>query len=86
MDQEMFVIKTFYCSRGSCVALKRQCLLFRVKALRRTVYRTVKQFEEAGSLCHKRAKGRKHSASVREEEFVGEAREAITRSGRQSVR
>lgn len=50
------------------------------------MYRTVKQFEEAGSACRKRAKGRKHSASVHAEEVVGAAREVITRSQRQSVR
>jgi ribosomal protein S25 len=38
------------------------------------------------AVCRKRAKGHKHSASVRMEEVVGAAREAITRSQRQSVR
>jgi hypothetical protein len=57
----------------------------RVASSRGTMYQTVKQFEGAGSVCRKRVKGRKHSSSVRAEE-VGAAREAITRSQRQSMR
>jgi hypothetical protein len=53
---------------------------------RDTVYQIVKQFEGTGSVCHKRAKGRRSRASVRTEEVVGAAWEAITGSPKKSVR
>jgi predicted DNA-binding transcriptional regulator AlpA len=87
-DQKVFVIKTFYSSGGFCVAVKRQYrreFSVRVAPSRDTIYRIIKQFEEAGSVCDKCAKGLKRNASVRMEE-VGAAREAVTRSPRKSVR
>jgi Fe2+ or Zn2+ uptake regulation protein len=58
-DQELFVIKTFYSSGGSCVAVERQYhreFSVRVVPSRDTIYRTIKQFEETGSVCDKRAR------------------------------
>jgi hypothetical protein len=46
------------------------------------ICRIVGQSEEVGSVLDKCAKGRKRSASVRREEFVGAAWEAITKSPR----
>jgi transposase len=58
----------------------------RVASSRDTIYRIVKQFEERGSESDKRAKGRKRVPSVRVEDAVSVAREAITVSPRKNVR
>jgi hypothetical protein len=52
MGQKAFAIKTFYCSGDSSVALERQYLRefsVCVASSRGALYRTVEQFEEAGS-------------------------------------
>jgi hypothetical protein len=45
--------------------------------LRDTTYRIVKHFEETGNTHYKRETERERSASLRTEEIVGVAREAI---------
>jgi hypothetical protein len=65
---------------GGCVVVERQYsreLYVRVSPSRDIPYR-IKQSEEKGSACIKRAKGRKHSTFVGMEEVVGAAGEGIT--------
>jgi hypothetical protein len=67
-DQKVFVVKTCYSSGGSYVSVARQHrreFSARDEPWRETNYRTVKQFEERGSVSYKRAKARKLSASLR---------------------
>jgi hypothetical protein len=59
-DQKMFVVKTFYSSGGSHVAVEtwyHQESSVNVALSRETDKQIVKQFEEAGSVCDKRVKG-----------------------------
>jgi hypothetical protein len=63
----VFVIKTFYCSIGSCLAVWRQYRWqFSVRATppKDIIYRTVKQFDETGSACDKRVNRCKRSVSI----------------------
>jgi hypothetical protein len=88
-DQKMLVIKTFYSSGGSCVAVERQYrrkFSVRVLTSRDAIHQTAKQSEETGIMCDKRAKGRKCRASARTEGVIGVAWEAVIRSPRKSVR
>jgi transposase len=87
-DQKLFAVKTFSSSGGCCAAVERQyCQEFSIRVARSkgTVYRIIKQFEEAESVCDKRGKGGKRSAPFRTED-VGAAWEAKTGSPRKSVR
>jgi transposase len=82
--QKTIVMKTFYYSGGSCVALERQYheeYSGRVAPSSDSIYRIIKRFEETASTCGKHEKGNKRSSYVRTEE-VGTVREAITRSTR----
>jgi hypothetical protein len=84
-DQNVF-IKSFCSSGSSYVAAKRQ---YRqdfsnlVAPSKDTIYPIIKQFEE--SVCDKLAMGRKHSVSLRTDEFVITARGAIDRNSRRNV-
>jgi transposase len=72
-----FVVKTFYPSSDSCVAVERHYnrnVFVRIAPSRDTAYQIIKQCEETGNVCHKRAKGRNRCASVRTDEVVGAAR------------
>jgi transposase len=76
----VFVIKTFYCTGGSCVDVERQyCreIYVRVALSRAMIYRIVKQSEETGSVFDKCARGHKHGLSIHTEEIVSSAREAV---------
>lgn len=60
----MFVIKAFYSTGGSCTSVERQYhreYYLPAALLTDTIYRTVKQFYETGSVINVR--GRKYRAS-----------------------
>jgi hypothetical protein len=59
---EVFVVRTFYFSGGSCIVLDRQChreISLRVTPTSDTAYWIVKQFEETGTVDDKHADGRR---------------------------
>lgn len=85
MDQKMFIMKSFYSSGGSSVAMEREyCQEFSlcVSPWSDTVCQVLKQSEETLSVCDKCA--RRHTASVWMEE-VSPSQKAITRSPRKSL-
>jgi hypothetical protein len=63
----------------------RQEISVRVTPSRDDICRIVKEFEETGSMHNKRTKGHKSNTLVCTEEFIGAARESITRRRRKSV-
>jgi hypothetical protein len=85
---KIFVTKTCGSSNGSYSAVERQYkreFSVCVALSRCTTYRTVKHFGETGNLLYRSRMGRGRSTSVRTEEFVGVAREAIVRNPKNSV-
>jgi hypothetical protein len=67
-DKKMFAIKNNYNSGSSCVDVERQYrrkFSVCIAPSGATIWRIVRQYEEAGSVLDKCAKGRKRNASVR---------------------
>jgi hypothetical protein len=84
-DKKMFAIKNDYNSCSSCVDVERQYrreFSVCIAPSGATICRTVRESQEVGSVLDRCAKGRKRSASVPREKFVGVAWEAITKSRR----